>query len=83
MKGGNYMNNQKIVFNPKNYSEIITLMDKYGDSKNLFFGENENGESITLDISHDKVMVSTLQKNGWERINIYHRDGTTEETYKR
>lgn len=53
------MNNQKIVFNPKNYSEIVALMDKYGDSKNLFLGENENGENITLDISHDKVMVST------------------------
>ena len=77
------MNGQKVIFNPKNYNEVIALMDNYGDSKNLFFGENESGESITLDISHDRVTVSTLQKNGWERVNIYHRDGTREETYKK
>lgn len=77
------MDSQKVIFNPQNYNEVIALMDNYGDSENLFFGENENGESITLDISHDKVTVSTLQKNGWERVNVYHRDGSTEETYKK
>lgn len=77
------MDSQKVIFNPQSYNEVIALMDNYGDSENLFFGENENGESITLDISHDKVTVSTLQKNGWERVNVYHRDGSTEETYKK
>jgi hypothetical protein len=70
-------------FNPFDLDEMVALMDKYGDSKSMYFGENEDGERVAISIFPDRIVVDTYQENGWCRINTYHRDGTREETYKR
>ena len=49
--------------------------------------ETEDGEDVIVEAEHDEDglvwKISTLQKNGWMRINYYYKDGTIEETYSR
>lgn len=71
----------KLSFNPSNLDSMIDIMDTYGDDEHIFFGGNENGESVTLSVSSDKITVETYQSNGWVRENTYYRDGTTEELF--
>lgn len=65
------------------YSQITRLMKTYGNSNHMFFGENENGESITISVQPNSVTVETLQHNGWTRINTYYENGTIEEMFRR
>ena len=58
-------------------------MDKYGNSDSMFFGDNDQGENVTLSIYCDKIICTTYQKNGWVRTNIYHCNGDQEEIYNR
>ena len=73
----------KIKFDPSDNAGMLKLMDEYGDSENAFDGENETGERISISILPDQIVVTTFQTNNWNRINTYHRDGTTEETFDR
>ena len=73
----------KIKFDPSNSAGMLKLMDEYGDSENAFDGENEKGERVLISILPDQIVVTTFQTNNWNRINTYHRDGTTEETFDR
>ena len=48
---------------------------------------NEDGEEVIIEAYKDDDgtvwKISTLQSNGWTRINHYHKDGTIEELYSR
>lgn len=44
---------------------------------------NEDGENVIINCVDNCYRVTTLQKNGWCRTNIYHPDGTIEELYGR
>lgn len=44
---------------------------------------NEDGDNVIIDCADDCYRVTTLQKNGWYRTNIFHPDGTIEELYDR
>ena len=57
-------------------------MDKYGDSKYPYFGENEDGEMVSISIFPDKIVTMTYQSNGWHRKNVYWRDGKREELFE-
>ena len=57
-------------------------LTKYGDSKTMYPGVNENGEKIHISIAHESIVVMTFQSNGWMRKNVYHRDGTREELFE-
>lgn len=50
-------------------------------------GTNENGENIIIQIganSHDVYFkVTTVQHNGWCRVNYYYEDGRMEEMYEK
>ncbi len=46
-------------------------------------GKNPDGCNIIIEKGEDFFTVSTLQKNGWTRINTYWKDGTVEEEYGR
>ena len=70
-----------IKFDPTDLNGMISLMDDYGDSTTMYPGTNEDGEDIHISIYHDRIVVSTMQENGWNRINTYWRDGTREETF--
>ena len=76
------MSSEQIVFDPQSQEDMIALMDAYGDSKTMFPGVNENGEDIWISIFKDMIVVMTSQKNGWQRKNIYYRDGTREELFE-
>jgi hypothetical protein len=58
-------------------------MEDHGNSKSMFFGNNESGEPFTVSIHPDKIIVTTYQENNWIRTNTYHADGTDEETFER
>jgi len=73
----------KIKFDPNDFEGMQALMKEYGDSDSPYWGENINGEPVTISIFPDRIVVATLQENGWERTNIYHSDGTQEESYDR
>ena len=77
------MNKHKeaFVFDPRDLKAMCRLMDMYGDSEEMKFGVNENGEDTTISIFPDKIVTTTAQLNGWTRKNIYWRDGTREETF--
>lgn len=71
----------EIKFDPTDLKGMICLMDTYGDSKTMYPGTNENGETVHISIFHEHIVVSTMQKNGWVRVNTYYKDGTSEETF--
>lgn len=73
--------NKEIKFNPADHKGMIRLMDDYGDSNTMYPGTNEDGESVNISIYHDRIVVVTMQDNGWNRVNTYWRDGTREETF--
>ncbi len=74
------MENQ-IHFNPHDLKGMIKLMDEHGDSKTMYPGKNENGEDCYISIFYEKIVIRTLQDNGWNRINTYYRDGSCDETF--
>lgn len=76
------MSSEQIQFNPHSLEDMIALMDAYGDSDTMYPGVNENGETIWISIFKDKIVVMTSQKNGWQRKNIYYRDGSSEELFE-
>jgi hypothetical protein len=49
--------------------------------------KTETGEDVIVDAfsQDDKIVwqISTLQGNGWIRVNLYYEDGTVEELYER
>lgn len=73
--------NNVIEINPRDHKVLCSLMDEYGGSKTMKLGENENGENVQISIFFDRICVSTMQHNGWVRVNTYWRDGTREETF--
>ena len=62
------------------YEEMVA---KYGLIEEAQVGTNEFGEAVIVSIDEECACVTTIQKNGWARINVYHKDGTCEETYRR
>ena len=72
-----------INFDLSNYEESVKQMDKYGDSKFPFEGENSDGERTLISVFKDKISMITFQHNDWIRTNILHRDGTTEEMFEK
>ncbi len=77
------MEKKNLIFtvDPADYDGMVSIMDQYGDAEGIFTGHNDSGEGITVTVSQDDLMVTTCQKNGWVRKNIYYRDGTSEELF--
>lgn len=52
------------------------MIAKYGDSPNLYVGENADGEKVFLCIDRERgIECRTHQHNGWCRVNYYDKDG--------
>lgn len=49
--------------------------------KGMFTSVNENNENIILEITDEYLKISTIQNNGWTKVNVYHKDHTVEEYY--
>ena len=74
---------KQIHFDPIDQEAMNKLMDEHGDSKTMYPGTNEHSESVYISIFNDKIVTMTSQTNGWNRKNIYYRDGSREETFER
>ena len=73
----------KIEFDPSDRIGMLNLMAQYGDSEEMMFGENEQGETTQLSIFSDHIVTVTMQHNGWVRKNVYYKDfNETEEIYE-
>ena len=49
----------------------------------MLAGKNENDEDVLVTINEHEAYITTLQKNGRLRINVYHKDGVEEEMYRK
>ena len=74
-------NDNSIHFDSNDLKGMKELMDKLGDSTSMFSGENENGETVYISIYHTQIVIKTMQKNHWVRLNTYYRDGSSDETF--
>ena len=41
----------------------------------IYAGTNADGEKVQLSVASDKVELTTLQSNGWVRVNFYNAEG--------
>lgn len=57
------------------------LLKRHGYCKGLC-GKNSDDENVIVSINDEKATITTCQKNGWLRINVYWKDGTYEELYE-
>lgn len=48
----------------------------------MFTSINEKGENLIINISEEFLKISTIQDNGWKRVNIFYKDKTTEEYFE-
>ena len=60
------------------------LIGYYGDSPNMFEGQNEDGEKVWISFSKERgIIAKTFQSNGWLRVNTYDSEGYAEmETFE-
>ena len=70
-----------IYFDPTDQDAMNEIMDKHGGDNTMYPGINEDSETVYISIYSDRIIVSTEQKNGWNRVNTYYRDGSREETF--
>lgn len=59
------------------YDELVA---RYGYVQGAC-GINEDDENVIVSIDEESATITTLQKNGFIRTNIYHIDGINEELY--
>lgn len=62
------------------YNKIKTLVQ--GKSLPLS-AENSDDEYVVIEGNEKCYILTTLQQNGWCRINEYYPDGTVTETYEK
>lgn len=68
------MENQLCIENLDDMTVRDAIMDKYGDSSpEPFYGKNDNGELIRIDVFNNRIILETMQDNGWIRKNFYYR----------
>ncbi len=76
-----YTSNSSLQFDPSDLRGMRRIMDEHSNSKTMFRGMNEHGETVYISVFLEKIVVRTLQKNGWCRLNTYYRDGSKEEGF--
>lgn len=76
------VNETIVVENWGDFKYLRELMDKYGETKFPFFGNNQNDEDVEIHICPDTITLITYQSNHWIRKNVYYRDGSSEELYQ-
>lgn len=64
-----------ICFDGNNPKLLRSLMEKHGNSKFPFYGENEDGERVEIHIGKSNIVYKTYQKNGWLRANYFDENG--------
>lgn len=79
------MKNRAINFNSMDWDSITDTINKVNDIGCVQFGETDDGENITFDVTEDgKLHTTVFQHNGWERHNYYDPSNhTVEEVFRR
>lgn len=75
MKEYNMERLNKLAGNFDDLENRRIIMKEYGSIESALTGVNENGETTTLHIAHDSLIVETYQNNGFIRKNYYDADG--------
>ncbi len=58
------------------------LIELYSNGDSMFFGTNEDNESVYVSIAENGIILRTEQDNGWVRVNFYDSEGiATGETF--
>lgn len=70
-----------IQFDSSDFDGMVKLMNNHELYDGIVMCINQNGESMLLSISKDRIDARVFQNNHWIRHMIYHRDGTVEEMY--
>ena len=63
----------------KSFEELKSDFYNNSISTGLFASVNKNDETVIVEVTIEYLKTSTMQNNGWIRINIYHKDHTAEE----
>lgn len=72
-----------MMIDTSDFDLMLSLMDRHEEFDTMLMGSNDLGEFTTTSIYSDKIVMETHQKNGWIRTNVYHRDMTVEELYRK
>lgn len=60
------------------------IMKNFGEAHDPFFGTNEEGDLVVMEVRTCSIVTRTFQSNGWTRINFYSQDGSPSgETYEK
>lgn len=73
----------EIMIDTKDYTSLISLMDRADEFEYPLFAKNESGEDQLISVNNDNITIETFQSNGVTRKNIYHRDYMMEELFVR
>lgn len=74
--------NMQFTVDPTDFAGLVRIMDRYGDREGIFVGQNEEGEDMMVSVSHGDLTVTTFQKNGWTRKDVYFREGVSETLFE-
>lgn len=69
--------------NPLEKTAYEEMVEKYGLIEETMVGTDEDGNYVFVSIDDECACFETSQKNGWTRVNLYHKDGTNEEMFKK
>ena len=65
----------------KSFQEIIDNFKNNELEIGIYTSKNQDGQNLLVEVMGDCLKITTMQDNGWARINEYYRDGTTTESY--
>lgn len=68
-------------FDPGNLSDLRSIMDEHGENYAVYFGVNGDGDAIRFYITHDRLALRTFLSSGWQRVDVYRREGTHSVSY--
>lgn len=75
------MNTLKIDFS--DFSQLLSLMERHEEFPYMIVAKTRENEDMWISINKDRITARTFQKNDYERINTYYKDGTTTETFSK
>lgn len=66
--------------------DIKTMLQEWHNGKykiGIYTTTDESNNNVIVEIANDYLKTTTMQNNGWARVQYYYLDGTVEETYER
>lgn len=67
----------------KNISEILKNWQNGNIKNGWYTTTDENSNNVIVEVTADYVKLTTMQNNGWAKVNYFWANGTTEEIYEK